>query len=280
MKCLNASYKLSCLQCSFSDKELGEYIQRDSTQLPQKFAVQVVGQQSDGSWVLVSNAYLTSSGDSVDLKGSKYIWLDNIFSGPGVASNTEQCSIELLLTTDPLCSLMETLRDCMSYNFMPCVMTLVPTMASTLVSTILSLHYQSMLKKLKFCPVPLHSGIQAIALFCSLALLGANDTRFYSKITKEKALSLCSTSSIPLGVDDPQSKGDISRLIIDLYNGTRSGMMGCGGTRPTSMCIISANFTTVDQQRYVLQYYTISCRAATAVRTCSRLDLNCSIVPL
>ena len=171
--------------------------------------------------------------------------------GLGVASNTEQCSIELPLTTDPLCSLMETLRDRMSYNFMPCVMTLV--------STILSLHYQSMLKKLKFFPVPLAfrdpgTG-KTTALFCSLALLGANDTRFYSKITKEKALSLCSTSSIPLGVDDPQSKGDISRLIIDLYNGTRSGTMRCGGTRPTSTCIISANFTTVDQQRYMLQYY-------------------------
>jgi len=27
MKCLNSSHKLACLQCSFSDKELSEFIQ-------------------------------------------------------------------------------------------------------------------------------------------------------------------------------------------------------------------------------------------------------------
>ncbi len=31
-----------------------------------------------------------------------------------------------------------------------------------------------------------------------------------------------------LGVDDPQSKNDISRLIIDLYNGANSGTMTHG----------------------------------------------------
>ena len=51
----------------------------------------------------------------------------------------------------------------------------------------------------------------------------AYSSRFFSKITKEKMLQMCSSSSIPLGVDDPQSKNDISRLIIDLYNGAKSG---------------------------------------------------------
>ncbi len=44
----------------------------------------------------------------------------------------------------------------------------------------------------------------------------------FSKVSKEKALSLCSTSCTPIGLDDPQSKGDIDRLIIDLFNGAHS----------------------------------------------------------
>lgn len=87
------------------------------------------------------------------------------------------------------------------------------------------------------------------ALLCGLSLMGAQDTRFFSKLTREKVLDLCSSSSIPLGVDDPQSKTDISRLLIDLYNGARSGTLGCGETKPTSTCVISANFTTIEQQR-------------------------------
>ncbi len=60
MRCLNSSYKLACLQCSFSDKELGEYIQHKKPEtrgLPKKYAVQLVGQQMDGSWVMGNNVH-------------------------------------------------------------------------------------------------------------------------------------------------------------------------------------------------------------------------------
>ena len=98
----------------------------------------------------------------------------------------------------------------MKHNFIPCVMTIA--------GTILALHYQRVQKKLKFCPIPLafgNSGTgKTTALLCGLSLLGA---QFFSKITKEKILQLCSSSGIPLGVDDPHSQNDISRLLIDLY---------------------------------------------------------------
>ena len=115
-------------------------------------------------------------------------------------------------------------------------------------------YYQTMQRKLKFCPAPLAFGDpgtgKTTALLCGHSLTGAQETRFFSKISKEKVFQLCTTSSIPLGVADPQSKNDISRLIIDLYNGARSGTVGRGEAHTTSTCVISANFTTLEQQRY------------------------------
>ena len=49
-----------------------------------------------------------------------------------------------------------------------------------------------MLKKLKSCPVTLafgESGTGKTSLLSGLALLGGQNTHFYSKITKEKVLS-------------------------------------------------------------------------------------------
>ena len=122
MRCLNSSYKLACLQCSFSDKELGEYIQFkkcEASRLPKKYAVQTVGQQADGSWVLASNAHLSQTGNVIDLENSQYVWLGDIFCGPGVALACDACTIELPLTTNPLCSLVEHLKAHMQHNFMP-----------------------------------------------------------------------------------------------------------------------------------------------------------------
>lgn len=59
---LNSSYKHACLQCSFSDKEVSEFIQykkRTTAALPVKFAVSHVGMQADGSWVLGSSAHIS-----------------------------------------------------------------------------------------------------------------------------------------------------------------------------------------------------------------------------
>lgn len=133
----------------------------------------------------------------------------------------------------------------MDHNFMPSVLTIS--------SVILALHYQTMIKRLKFCPIPLAFGEsgtgKTTALLSGLSLLGIQDTRFFSKVTKEKILQLLCSSGIPLGVDDPQSKGEISRLIIDLFNGAKSGTVTHGERKPQSTCVIAANFTTLDQQR-------------------------------
>ncbi len=163
----------------------------------------------------------------------------------------EPCTIELPLTTDPLLSLIDQLRIDFSHNFIPCIMTMA--------SAILTLHYQTIIKKLKFCPIPIAFGQsgtgKTAALLCGLSMFGAHENRFYSKLTKERILALCSGCSIPLGVDDPDSKNHISRLVIDLFNRAKSGTIGHGDKKPCSTCIISANFTTKEQHKYVRSAY-------------------------
>ena len=251
MKCLNSSYKLACLQCSFADKEVSEYIQhkkRHSTTLPRKYAVKKVGKQPDGTWVLSHNVHLSSMGEPIGIENSRYVWIGDVFTGDGVASAADQCRIELPLTTDPLCSLMASLQSHFQHNFLPCVMTMA--------AGILCLHYQMMLQKCKSCPIPLVFGDsgtgKTTALLCALALYGAQNSHFYSKITKEMVLQICSNTGIPIGVDDPQSKSEISRLMIDLYQGFMNSTISRGARKPCTTCMISANFTTLEQQRYVL----------------------------
>ena len=97
MKCLNASYKLACLQCSFTDKELGEFIQfkKQQVELQKKRAVQQIGLQLDGCWVMSGDVYLSSDGKIMNVSESQYIWISDLFNGPGIPYSSEQCTIEL-----------------------------------------------------------------------------------------------------------------------------------------------------------------------------------------
>ena len=62
---------------------------------------------------------------------------------------------------------------------------------------------------------------------------------------------LCSQTNVPLGVDDPDSKGGF-RVIMDIYGGAKKGTISRGETQPISTVVISTNFPTIDQQRYVI----------------------------
>ncbi len=47
-----------------------------------------------------------------------------MFNGPGIAKARDECSIELPLTTDPLCNLVEHLQATMEHNFYPSILTM------------------------------------------------------------------------------------------------------------------------------------------------------------
>ena len=61
------------------------------------------------------------------------------------------------------------------------------------------------------------------AVHCGLGLLGADDICFFRKTTLAKVAQLSSTSSIPLVVDDPDIKSGFSSIVMDLYNGAKTG---------------------------------------------------------
>ena len=256
MKCLNFSYRTACLQCSLSDKDVSEYVQflkRESLNLPKKYAIHRVGQQIDNTWVFSRNVHISSSGVRIPTENSSFVWIGDVFIGPGIASQKDECSISLPLSSDPLNHLLRKLQEVLKHNFMPCVLLMA--------SGILCLQYETMLKKLNFCPIPIAFGVagtgKTTALQSTMALMGALKNRLFSKITKAKMLQLCGASGIPLGVDDPESKTEVSRLVIDLYNGASSATVSHGIIKPTSTCIIASNFTTDDQQRYETYYFSM-----------------------
>jgi hypothetical protein len=245
---LNASYKLACLQCSFSDKELSEYIQfkkRKNVTLPVKYAVSNVGLQSDDVWVLGSNIYISDGGEEISVEQSKHVWIGDIYRGPGVASTLDQCTIELPLSTEPLTVLLLALKESMKHNFIPCVVTIS--------GAIMALHYQKFIENLNSCPVLFAYGKsgsgKTTALLCALSLLGADNIRFFRAISPAKIIQLCSTTNIPLGLDDPDTKGGFSKVIMDLFNGAKQGTISRGEIKPISTVVISSNITPIDQQR-------------------------------
>ena len=92
------------------------------------------------------------------------------------------------------------------------------------------------------------------ALRIALALIGADECQLFSKITKQKIIQLCSEGSLPVIVDDPESQNDINRMIIDLYNGAKSGTITRGELKPRAGALIAANFTAPAIQRCTILY--------------------------
>ena len=104
MRVLNWSYRVGCLQCYFTDKELNLYIQikKRKNTLCKKNAVQIIGRQRDNTWVLGNNIYISCSGDEITASESDYVWISDVFSGPGVPSPSMSCTIDLPLSTEAL----------------------------------------------------------------------------------------------------------------------------------------------------------------------------------
>jgi len=134
----------------------------------------------------------------------------------------------------------------MHHNFVPCVL-LADAGA-------MALHYKRILENFLFCPIPIAYGKasgtgKTTALAIALSPTGAYPSWFVSKATYKKYADMCSSSYLPLAVDDPKSKGAISDLVISLFNGAAGATMKHGEKTPTSMAVISANFTTQEQEK-------------------------------
>ena len=248
MKMLNSSFPGGGLTCSFQDYQLSEYIQvkkRVAKEVPTKQAVSVVGPQNNQLWVLGPNVQIDASGNYVEPDESKYIWISHLYSGPGVADNSSACKISLPLSTDCLGSLLNQLLCITKHNFFPSLL-LIGGCA-------MALHYTTIKDKLGFCPIPIGFGNpgtgKTTALKCGLAMMGILPQRLWSNGTREMFVQLCCNSYLPLGIDDPKSKPIISELVMTLFGGASEGTILRGSYKPTSMAVISANFTVKDMEK-------------------------------
>ena len=251
MQQLNNSFKEGGLTCSFNDFQLSEYIQqkrRKAGRIPVKRAVERVGPQRDGTWVLSPSAYINDDGLLIDADHSKYTWIGHLYDGPGIAPEATACPILLPLSAEPLTVMLKWLQQNMLHNFIPAVLVVG--------SFAMALHYRTIVQQFLFCPVPLAFGRSSgtgktTAMRCGLALLGVHPSRLFSRATYEKYSNLCATSYLPLGVDDPKSKSTISDLTVSLFNGAQEGTVTHGAKQPLSMAVVCANFTTTEQERFV-----------------------------
>ena len=63
------------------------------------------------------------------------------------------------------------------------------------------------------------------------------------KKTSEKYFDMCTSSYLPLGVDDPKNKNAVGDTAVSLFNGAMEATVSHGARVPKSMAVISANFT-------------------------------------
>ena len=56
-------------------------------------------------------------------------------------------------------------------------------------------------------------------------------------------MQLYSVTNIPLGLDDPDTKGGFSKIIMDLFNGAKQGTISRGEVKPKSTVVIASNIT-------------------------------------
>ncbi len=273
MQQLNHSFMDGGLTCGFNDFQLAEYVQqkiRSSGRISKTRSVEQVGIQHDGNWVLGPNVYINADGYLVDPNTSQYVWISHLYEGAGIAKATDASVIELPLSTEPLKRMFELLKLTVQHNFMPALLLLG--------SCAMSLHYKTILAKFLFCPVPIAFGDsgtgKTTALRCGLAMLASFPRRFYSKCSLEKYTDLCSKGTFPIAIDDPRSISVISELTISLYNGAKGSTMKRGDSKPSCMAVISANFTTDQQERYIYIYIYI-----TFMYISCHITLSCACIP-
>ena len=69
------------------------------------------------------------------------------------------------------------------------------------------------------------SKIFSALIHCALGLMGADNLRFIRDLSSAKVSQLCLVTSIPLDVDDPDSKNSFSNIIMDPFNGAKRGTL-------------------------------------------------------
>ena len=123
----------------------------------------------------------------------------SVYTGPTIADRNSGLSITTPLDPFNLESLFDALLNVFGNNTQAAIMA-IGGMA-------MSLHYATIVKTMKFCPIVFmfgHAGVgKTTALNMILQLTGGIKNRIVSNATRQEVLGYCAQSPVPIGLDDP-----------------------------------------------------------------------------
>ena len=252
---LSYSFGSGGLTCSFTDKELTQYISwkrrmfhKNEDKVDKEGVLQLGRQPCGKIWILSEDCCINKEGQITN--NHNYVWLKNSAS---FGNSTKEISLEEIacnvikpLNSTPLPSLTTVLEKCLEHNFLSGLLFIG---AGAMI-----FHYSKILELFKFCPQVMAVGPpstgKTISLQASLALFGANNSKnHYNSCSKAYCLQRCAISTIPFGIDDPNCTADISDIILCLFNGTISANVAQGGVKPLSCPLYCTNFTFGNNER-------------------------------
>ena len=237
--------------------EYFQYLQRSySGTIPIKNSVLAPSFQHDGICVLNADTFILPNGVLSDPSHTNYVWLKrDLLMCDSKLSASDLCPIIAKpLSTDVLCDLFDVCCKISKHNLIPTLLLIG--------GSIQSFHYQTMVKCYSNCPIIVATGEaetgKSTALRAGLSLYGCDEIGRFVKGTNALFLERACSSCLPFAVEEGKGSRnrskvnqlDISKLIIDISNGSRSANMKTGIVKPKTVPLIASNFDIEDLQRY------------------------------
>lgn len=254
MEQINFSFGSGGMACSFSEKELSEFIffLRDNSPkpLPQLKAAFLIGRQEKSQvWVLNNKLQIDKKGNEIKPEESGYILLnESLVQDCKVLSSDIQTRILMPLSTEPLNKIVQFLQVT-KHNALSSLLTLS--------GVIMAFHYETILSIWSGSPIvvavgPSETG-KSTAITIGLSMIGVAETAKYVSGSTSFFLERCGASTLPFGVDDPPKPNSKALLnpadiIISVYNGSKTANMKSNIT-PHSCPIFASNFNISSDQR-------------------------------
>ena len=148
--------------------------------------------------------------------------------------------------------LLQHLKVCMKQNFQSSLILVG--------AAIMTFHYECITAHYGGCPIPLAIGPseagKTTAILAALSLFGCQESAYYVKGTNAFFLERSAASTLPYGIDDPQTgramktnRLDLPEMIVDLYNAAKSANAVKGSKKPKSAPIAATNWNLQNEER-------------------------------
>ena len=147
---INHSFGSGGMTSSLDNTQITEYIQyvqrAHNGPLPIKKAVLLTGRQSDGSWVLNAETFISSNGHFMSPSDSPFVWLDKdlVYEHNKIVTADICPTIVLPLSSQPLCDLFLLMESITKHNFIPTILVIA--------GIALSFHYEAIVDLYGGCP--------------------------------------------------------------------------------------------------------------------------------